>query len=361
MDKQILSFGSNFEPYIETHKILPIETENNNKGLINWGLDNGYPNYLYELYDNVTTLRTVINTITDYVCGDNCSNEGQPINNLEDIIYDCALSYAIYGGFAIQVYRNKLGEVVKLECLDMRWIRSDKKNNFIYYSEDFGIKQWGRCKAITYPKFDVNNKVPVSVYLYKNEKGCTYPKPVHLAAVPACEIERNINDYHLNSINNGFSGSLLVNMNNGVPEEEQQNEIVNGFNEKFSGHQNAGRVVVTFNNSKDNATELIPLNPTDFGDKYNAAVERASQQIFASWRVTPNLCGMPTETTGFNSQEYSSAFKLLQRTVIRPIQKQIIKSIETCYENKVKVNIDPYTIDFEENTVEDTKNISTEE
>ena len=81
-------------------------------------------------------------------------------------------------------------------------------------------------------------------------------------------MERKINEYHLNSLCNGFVGSVLVNMNNGKPEDEQQQEIVDAFEEKFTGTQNAGRVIVSFNDSKENAAELLPLNTEDFGEKY---------------------------------------------------------------------------------------------
>lgn len=361
--KQFVAFGANFEPYLEINKVLPTEVEIRGKNFIGWGDNNDYPVYLYTLFNEVATLRTLLNSVCDYVCGDNIISSNEVIisqDDIADLVYDIALSYAIYGGFAIQVLRNKLGNVCKLVVLDMRYVRSSKKGDYIYYSEDFGKHSFGRCKALCYPAYDSQNPVDSSVFFYKNEKFNVYPQPVHVASVIACEMERKINEYHLNSLCNGFVGSVLVNMNNGKPEDEQQQEIVDAFEEKFTGTQNAGRVIVSFNDSKENAAELLPLNTEDFGEKYKTLIARSQSQIYAAWRCTPNLVGVPTETTGFNSQEYTEAFKLFQRTVIAPIQKQIVKTINKLFEGQLEVTIDPFTIDFENNTKEDIKNITEE-
>lgn len=355
-----ISFGANFEPYVAINKASSEEKEIKGKPFISWGDDNKFPLYLNGLYTDVTSLRTIINSVCDYVCGDEVKTTNEYIINKEDIenlVYDIALSYSIYGGFALQVLRNRLGKVCKLVLLDMRFIRSDKKGEFIYYSEDFGKKYRGHIKALCYPAYDETQKQDVSIFLYKNEKFNVYPTPVHVAAITACEMERRVNDYHLNSLCNGFVGSVLVNMNNGVPEELAQEEIVNAFEEKFTGSENAGRVVVSFNDSKENAAEIIKLETEDFAEKYKALIERARNEIFASWRCTPNLCGITTESLGFNSEEYSQAFKLFNRTVIKPIQKLIIMVINKLYEGQLSVEITPFSINFDDEKTDSDKNI----
>ena len=43
------------------------------------------------------------------------------------------------------------------------------------------------------------------------------------------DIENKINEFHLNSISNGFSGSYIVNFNNGVPNDQIKDEIEDAF------------------------------------------------------------------------------------------------------------------------------------
>ena len=160
----------------------------------------------------------------------------------------------------------------------------------------------------------------------------------------ACEIERNIDSYHLSSLENGFSGSYILNFLNGVPTDEMKAEIEKNVNEKFCGSSNAGRVLINFANGKDNATTLEKLDVQDFGEKYKAAAERAKNQIFTAFRAIPQLFGDMTAATGFNSQEFTESFKVFNRTVCQPIQKTICDSIDKIFNNKNSVEITPFSL-----------------
>ena len=58
------------DPYVERNIILPTETLLRGKDMVEWGDGNAYPDYILELYNNVTTLRTIINGTVDFICGD---------------------------------------------------------------------------------------------------------------------------------------------------------------------------------------------------------------------------------------------------------------------------------------------------
>ena len=49
------------DPYIETNIVLPTERLVSGKDLMEWGTRNAYPDYLLDLYNNVPTLRSIIN------------------------------------------------------------------------------------------------------------------------------------------------------------------------------------------------------------------------------------------------------------------------------------------------------------
>ena len=75
-----------------------------------------------------------------------------------------------------------------------------------------------------------------------------------------------------------------------------------------------------------------------------------------AFRVTPNLLGLPTETSGFNMQEYKEAYALFYTTVIRPIQKLIVDKVNYLFGNEL-ANIIPFKVDFED-IEENEKNIT---
>ena len=341
----------------------PTEVEGAKKYVL-YGTDNRYPDYLWGLFNDVSTLKTVIEGIADYVIGNDviCSVSGfeKEVNTkgdtMRELIRLLARDYLIYGGYAIQVIRNKVGDIRELYYVDFRYLRSSKKNDVFYYSEDFTKKYVRSNKTVIYPKFIKENRNVSSSILYvTNEKSKTYPTPRYSGSIKACEIERQIDTYHLSSLENGFGGSYILNFLNGIPTDEQKEEIERNVNEKFAGASNAGRILINFANGKDNATTLQKLDTQDFGEKYKAAAERAKQQIFIAFRAIPQLFGDMSAATGFNTTEFTESFKVFNRTVVRPIQQTICDSIDKIFGSGNSVNITPFSIEEEvkrEETVE---------
>ena len=346
------------DPYIESHIVKPTETLLRSKDMMEWGVNNSYPEYLLELYNAVPTLRSIINGNVDFISGDDVTfNLNKPLNGKDetprDLVRSLAQDKEIYGGFALQVIRALDGNVAEVHYIDVRFLRSNKECNVFYYSEKWGkahrddvIKYPAYMKNLDWANMDMEQrKANASSILYvKDTHTQTYPAPLYAASVKACEIERCIDDYHLNNINNSFTSSLIFNFNNGVPTDEIKEEIEKNMNEKFSGHQNAGRIMISWNQDKEHEVTITEPKVLNFGDKYTALAKHSRQQIFTAFRANPNLFGIPTENLGFSSEEYESAFKLYNRTQIMPIQKQIVEAFEKIY-GAGALTIKPFSLD----------------
>ena len=363
--KKKISFAA-IDQYVESNMVSAREKVINGKNYVEWGDGNGYPDYLLDLYNSVPTLRTIINGNVDYIAGDDvtilplrASLEEGAMNLRGDIIAeqvrDLARDYEMYGGFALQIIRGRDGMPSEVFYVDMRFLRMNKECDTFYYCEEWSRS--GKKKVLVYPKFiDLSEKWASlsdeekgrhasSILFVKNVRTQTYPAPLYAASVKACEIERCIDDFHLNAINNGFVSSCIVNFNNGIPTPEIQEEIEDNFNDKFSGHQNAGRIIFSWNQSKDSATTFEQLNVEDFGEKYQSLAKHSRQQMFTAFRANPNLFGIPTESLGFSSEEYESAFRLYNRTQIRPVQRLIADAYDKIYGQKGVLTIVPFSID----------------
>ena len=201
--------------------------------------------------------------------------------------------------------------------------------------------------------FEKQNQGAESIFQPADNTKETYPTPIYGSAIIACEIEKAINQYSLNEINNNFLTTKIINFNNGVPDDELKVQIERELNEKFSGYQNAGRLMVSFNDGKENETSITDLGSDNLVDRYNQLADRCKKQIFIAFRATPNLLGDPTETTGFNSQEFAEAFKLFNRTVVNPMQRDVVRQLELIL-GKGNITILPFAIDF---TNEDTNEV----
>ena len=346
------------DPYMVSNIVLPIE-EDSKKGFIKWGVNNDYPQYLDSLYKDVATLRSIIEGTIDFVTGNavhiddivwdvQINDKGDTI---EGLVADLTRDYLKYGGFAINIVRNKMGEIGSLYFIPLERIRCNEDRSEIYYSKEWE-KSVGRVKFTVYPKFDPKKKDISSIFVYTNNRTDVYPSPKWAASVKAAEIERQVNDYHLNSIMNGFSASYLISMNNGIPSEEEADEIEENMIEKFTGSGNGGRLVINFANDKEHSAELSKLEVDDAGERYKSLIERTKSEIFTAFRATPNLFGLPT-ATGFSNEEYMEAFKLYNRTVVRPIQAIIVRAIK--YITGKEIVIEPFTLEDTENNVEDEK------
>lgn len=341
-------------PVYATNIINNTENEIRNQDFVEFGTHNEYPNYIYELFNQCSTLHSIILGTNDFIMGNKIINYTGIMtdNELENLIYDIGFDMMLYGGSYIEVLRNAFGRVAKLNVLNFRNVRSNKDNTIFYYSPDFSDKKsYGRCKCKKYEKYDPENKNQVqSIFLIKNDRRRTYPTPVWSPATIAAEIERNINEYHLNNLANGFAAFHVINFNNGVPDDEIKQQIEKDFNEKFCGTQNAGRLMLSWNNDKEHNVTIDTLDIKDYGEQYSSLEKRAKSEIFIAFRATPILFGLPLENDGFNNQEYSAAFKLYNKTVVEPIQKTIIRVLEDILEKNTAVEIEPFKINFDEST-----------
>ena len=361
-----ISFAA-IDPYIDTHIILPEEKFVSAKDLMEWGTRNSYPDYLLDLYNNVPTLRAIINGNIDFIAGDDVSilpltqhlqngimnNRG---DHIREQIKDISKDYEIYGGFALQIIRNLIGEVAEVYYIDMRFLRTNKEGNVFYYCEDWSKSV--RKDVIVYPAFmpnlnwdalddEAKNRNASSILYVKNVHSQVYPAPLYAASIKACEIERLIDDFHLSDINNHFVSSAIINFNNGIPDDDVKEQIEREFTEKFCGASNGGRTAFSWNPNKESATDIVEFEVKDFGERYKSLSDHSKQQIFTAFRANPNLFGIPTEGNGFANEQYAESFKLYNRTQIKPVQRMIADAYDKIYGQPKVLTIVPFSMDGE--------------
>ena len=361
-----ISFAA-IDPYVDTNIILPVEKFVSAKDLMEWGTRNSYPDYLLDLYNNVPTLRAIINGNIDFIAGDDVSilpltqhlpngimnNRG---DHIREQIKDIAKDYEIYGGFALQIIRNLIGEVAEVYYIDMRFLRTNKEGNVFYYCEDWSKSV--RKDVVVYPAFipnlnwdalddEARNRNASSILYVKNIHTQVYPAPLYAASIKACEIERLIDDFHLSDINNHFVSSAIINFNNGIPDDEVKEQIEREFTEKFCGASNGGRTAFSWNPNKESATDIVEFEVKDFGERYKTLSDHSRQQIFTAFRANPNLFGIPTEGNGFANEQYAESFKLYNRTQIKPVQRMIADAYDKIYGQPKVLTIVPFSMDGE--------------
>lgn len=340
---------------------------------VRWGEGNKYPEYIEGLSRECTTLRSIQQGLVDYVVGNGVEAYAPGLGELLDgrrltgrgLVEATAKSIAAFGGAVWELIPNKAGQLAQVHPMRMKWCRLNKEADVLYYSE-----KWNNGSAGTEPlvygrwngaftRDEKTGEWQSAFVLIKVWGDDTYPQPVYSAAVKACETERGIDEFHLGNLERGFMGSYLVNFCNGIPADEVKRQIERDFTQKFGGATNAGRVMFNYAVDKDHLAVLQKMEVADYADKYDTLAKHCRQQIFTAFRANPNLFGIPTEDNGFNAEEYESAFKLFNRTIVKPLQERICEAWAQATGGTM--TIEPFTLDGAEGAAGSGENNNTGE
>ena len=128
---------------------------------------------------------------------------------------------------------------------------------------------------------------------------------------------------------------MMLAFNNGIPSDEERRTIERHVNDKFSGSNNAGRLLISFNDGSDNAPQLTPVNPNDNDGMYEFLATECTTKILAGHRITsPLLFGIRGQGDGFgnNAEELRDSFSLFQNTVIKPFQRTLLDGLQPLFQ-----------------------------
>lgn len=303
--------------------IIPdVVDKRTSKGYINWGEDNKLPNYLWDNYLSCSNLQSIVNTITDFVIGEGVEHNFVDEKFAENV-QKWVLDYVIFGGFTVEVLRNKFGEIVQLNYLNIMNVRVDEELTTAYLSNSWG--SWSGKSVKTLPLFNPDEKQPHSVFYFRgNVTRNINPIPMYIASLKSIEILNNVKNFHLNNLANGFTASTIINLNDGNIKTREMQEIKQQLEEKYTGSSNAGKFILVNGGDKDHAATVERLDADNFGDLYKALTESSVDDLFIAFRINPILVGVNV-ATGFSKEEFENAYALYASTMIKPIKNTISK------------------------------------
>lgn len=322
----------------------PVIQESKRDNWVEYGSDNNYYSFLIDRYTNSTTNSAIINNIARLVYGKGLSaldanrkpNEYAQMmalfstEDLRKVIIDRKM----LGQYAWQVhYNDKHDKILKAYHIPVNLLRAEKCNKdgeieAYYYSDDWtDVKKYAPKRI---PAYGFSKEKIEIVYFKPYSVGMKYYSYVdYQGALPYALLEEEIADYLINEVQNGFSGTKVVNFNNGVPTEEQQSMITNKVMNKLTGSRGQ-KVIVAFNDNAESKTtvEDIPLN--DAPEHYTYLSEECLRKIMLGHNVTSPLLFGVASSNGFssNADELKNSSILFDNMVIRPMQEEILESID---------------------------------
>jgi hypothetical protein len=327
-------------------KIAPVENEDR-KGWVNYGEGNSFPQYLIELYNESPIHGALVNSISYMIAGrEMTASTPQAVSEikrlaLDKIVNATALDLKLHGGFYWEVIwsmdRTTIAQVNHLPFENCRLACSDEDDSItgIWYSRDWSNirKKKNEPRYISMFNEEHKDALPKQVlFVHHMMVGSEYyPKPDYVGAINEIEKMRQLSEYQVNLILNGFFPSLIASFNNGIPSLEEQHMIKNQLTASIQGAENAGKVLTFFNEERDRGVEFTPFPVADMDKQFTTLVDQSIESILVSHRVTsPLLFGVRDGGgLGSNTDEMKTALRIFSRQVIDPFQRLITEAAET--------------------------------
>jgi hypothetical protein len=326
-------------------KIEPIEFEDR-KGWVGYGEGNSFPQYLIELYNTSPVHGALVNSISFMIAGKEFTAASQVTLReiqrlkLDKVLHSTALDLKLQGGFYWEVIwsmdRSTIAQINHLPYENCRLACSDDNDDVtgVWYSRDWSDTRKKKNNPHYIPFFDVNTKEenPKQVmFQHSMMVGSEYyPKPDYIGSINWIELTRQIGEYHVNNILNGFFPSLIASFNNGIPTLEEQRMIKQQLQMSIQGAENAGKVLTFFNEERDRGVEFTAFPISDSDKQYEFLSNESTNQILIGHRVTsPLLFGIRDGGgLGSNTDELKTSMYLFTKQVIEPFQRIICDGVD---------------------------------
>jgi len=329
-----------------------------NKDYVTYGNKNEYFQYLIDRYTGSPTNNAIVNGVSQMIFGkglDATDSNKKPEEYAKmvslfhkDCVRKLVNDLKLMGQCAIQVvYSKDRKTIAQVEHLPVETLAIEKCNEEgdiegYYYAPDWSkVQQSSVLQRI--PAFGTSNESIEILYVRPYVAGYYYFSPVdYQGGLQYSELEEEISNYHLNNISNGLAPSMLINFNNGVPNEEEREMIESRIHQKFSGSSNAGKFILSFNENSESGSTIEPVQLSDAHNQYQFLSDESMRKIMVSHRVvSPMLLGIKDQTgLGNNADELMTASTLMDNIVIRPFQNILIDAFDKILAfNNISLNL----------------------
>lgn len=336
----------------------PVISEKTNQDFVSYGEDNNYFQYLIDRYNGSPTNNAIINGISEMIYGrglDATNSNKKPEQYAQmislfhkDCVRKLCFDLKLMGSCAMQViYSKDRSKIARVEHMPVETLRAEKCNEkgeieAYYYHPDWS-KQKRNDVLTRIPVFGTSKESIEIIYVKPYRAGYKYYSSVdYQGGLQYAELEEEISNYHINNIMNGLAPSMLINFNNGTPNQEERQMIENRIYQKFSSSSNAGKFILAFNDNAESAASIEPVQLSDAHNQYQFLSDESSKKIMVAHRVvSPMLLGIKDNTgLGNNAEELKTASTLMDNMVIRPFQTLLIDAFDQILAyNSISLNL----------------------
>ena len=381
MDKNNFNSGDFFAFSMNRVENTPIFKETKAKW-IPYGEDNNYPSYLVGLMNTSSKHNSLLTKKVNMAVGggfkDNPAleeffNNVEGSEDLNDIVFKIGWDLFLYGGYSLAVTWSKdKTKIVRIKYIPFDKVRiaaddeensrivkgTEKGKSYFLISGDWQQYRKDKYKPELISSFNGVYYEDATELIYHTEYRAGvdyYTHPSYISSIDWIELDREIANFHLSSVHNGFTPSMIISFKGGIPSEEERKQVKKNLEKQYAGTDNASSVFVTFSENGDTAPEFIPINLNASDDRFIQLEEQIQQNIIVGHGASPIVAGIAVAGKLGASNEVIESEQIFQRNVIDKRQKAIersFNSILVASGNSDKVELEGIK-SFDEKNIED--------
>jgi len=306
-----------------------------------YGDNNLMPQYLITRFNNSAIHKAIVTSKVNQIMGDGVVSINNPFasinlinkkENVSEVMKKCALDLVLFGGYSLNIIwsrdRQTIAEIYHIDFSRVRCGKINPETDEIekyYYSAD-----WTNIKKYPVEEFDTFNQEdgePSQILYYKQYQPSNsyYPNPDYSGALAAIEIDVNIKEFHSNNLKNGMLPSLWIDFVNGIPDEENQRLMTRALEEQYSSVNNAGRPIISFNESPELSPKITQIAPSSNDGYYQAIYDDIIRTILSGHRISSGeLFGISTSGKLGTRNEIVDHSEYIRKMVIMPYQNELL-------------------------------------
>lgn len=254
----------------------------------------------------------------------------------KDVVRKIVSDYRLFHEASFEIILGKTGnEIAQINHLPKNKVVPSEVDeygeiNSYWYSYDWSDTR--KYPPIEIPKFVQGTKEKRTVFVIKEYTidDFYFARPSYYSGLNYAELEEQISIYCINHIKNGLSAGYIINVNEGITDNEVKDHFERKVDEKFTGANNAGMRILSFNTDKEHATTIEAIEISDAHQQYQFLTEEARKQLLTAHKVVSGaILGIQT-ATGFssNADEIETAFNETMLNVIKPMQDALTDGFE---------------------------------
>jgi len=354
----------------------------NSRAGVGRGQNNSYFEYIESLYYGSTTNANVIDNFVNLIMGEGLVDQFG--NELDDFIdYDDLLKYIrdyyIQGNACLQiVYQNDLKTVNNMFYVPVKNIGINNTPTVTFQVDSYWYSwDWNNLGRYT-PKLIHAFGVPYNVdenlqpigmtgeellYTRNPDNQNFFSLPTWESCTEDCEVQEEISHYAKQHIKNGLSSGHMFNVVKGHEATDEDKLIsMRSIQDGLTGSDNAGNQFISYNTSQEDKTTIEAIPVSDAHKQYEIIRTATIDSILQAHKVSNAILFGINKPSGFgnNAEERIDSLKQQYRSVINPVRKVILRSLQKVF-TKIDSTIKISFKDFAELSVESGTGIVTDD